>query len=493
MNENYVRYGKYLKLDYISESFYAKSYKSKFFGTDNFYKIFSFDEISKLVTEDPIIFDKFMRIIKANSKLNHSNIIKIIDFHDFQDTYALVSEYFSHEPLIALMASYFKRKKQIPVVVAVFIISQVCDAVGYAQSQEILHGNINPLNILITHEGLIKVREFSFYNNLSISTNVKALNFKQFRYIAPEKFKSNMIVAQSDVYSLAVILYEMLTGKTIYSSKDVDDLIKKITEGEFTPINKLNPEVPKELAEIVEKALSLNPEDRFENPIKFKYAIQRYLIQGHKIFSAQHFYVLMGKLFSTSISKEVQENTSYKSLNLSDFQNALKPSVEAIDDDFTPELDDDLFEGDNDKTSILFDNIEDIDSVDEIESLKDNNTPPKKELDSPPDFLANENIYDDDDEKTNILDEDEASSMYEEDEKTNILNDEDDLEDAVEEEVPAKNTPKQSRRKDKNKDKDREKEELVKLLNDESNFNIKSFIIGLIVGLVIGVAFTFLK
>jgi serine/threonine protein kinase len=292
---------------------------------------------------------------------------------------------------------------------------------------------------------------------------------------------------------LAVILYEMLTGKTIYSSKDVDDLIKKITEGEFTPINKLNPEVPKELAEIVEKALSLNPEDRFENPIKFKYAIQRYLIQGHKIFSAQHFYVLMGKLFSTSISKEVQENTSYKSLNLSDFQNALKPSVEAIDDDFTPELDDDLFEGDNDKTSILFDNIEDIDSVDEIESLKDNNTPPKKELDSPPDFLANENIYDDDDEKTNILDEDEASSMYEEDEKTNILNDEDDLEDAVEEEVPAKNTPKQSRRKDKNKDKDREKEELVKLLNDESNFNIKSFIIGLIVGLVIGVAFTFLK
>ncbi len=496
MAENYNRYGKYLKLDFISESFYSKSYKSKFFGTDDFYKIFSFDEISELVTEDPIVFDKFMRIIKTNSKLNHSNIIKIIDFHDFHGTYALISEYFSHEPLLALMASYFKRKKKIPVVVAVFIISQVCDAVGYAQSKQILHGNINPLNILITHEGLIKVKEFSFFNNLSVSTNVKALNFKQFRYIAPEKFSSNQIVPQSDVYSLAVMLYEMLTGKIIYSSKDMNVLIDKIKEGKFIPINRLNPDVPEGLAKIVEQALNLEPSERFEDPIKFKYAIQRYLIQGNKIFSAQHFYSLVAKLFSSSVSREVAQNSSYKKLVLNDYQNLLKPIEKPIEMDsyFTPDIDDDLFEGEDEATSILFDNVDDIQSVDEIESLKPKNT---KDLV----FKIDDGIYEEDDETSVLDDEDEFDTnsikadedLYDDDEATNILDesDEEDEEDSTD--IKAQKAEKQKSRKKNKKNNETQEKELINLLNNKSDFNAKSFIIGLVVGLAIGLAITFLK
>jgi len=514
MTENYKRYGKYLKLDYTAESFYSKSYKSKFFGTDNFYKIFSFDEISEQVTEDPIIFNKFMNIIKANSKLNHSNIIKIIDFHDFHTTYALISEYFSNEPLLALMASYFKRKKKIPTVVAVFIIAQVCDAVGYAQSQNILHGNINPLNILITHEGIVKVKEFSFFNNLSISTNVKALNFKQFRYIAPEKFSSNIILPQSDVYSLAVILYEMLTGKIIYSSKDMDILISKIQKGKFIPINRLNPDVPKDLVALVEKGLSLNPENRFDDPIKFKYAIQRYLIQGDKIFSAQHFHTLISKLFLTSITKEVKQNSSYQNLVLDNFINELKPVANNSSDNyFVPDVDDDLFEGDSDKTSILFDNIDNIDSVDEIKGLTSHNATEevfKADInmyeedeetnildDSSDDVIdksaINKNMYDDD-EETNILDDDNDDiiddsainkNMYDDDEKTNILDD--DEEDSIDIEPQEK---KKKKKRNSNKSK---KEELIKLLNNNSDFNMKSFIIGAITGLAIGLIIAFLK
>ncbi len=490
MSENYKRYGKYLKLDFISESFYAKSYKSKFFGTDDFYKIFSFDEISPLVTEDPIIFDKFMRIIKANSKLNHSNIVKIIDFHDFHETYALISEYFSHEPLLALMASYFKRKKKIPVVVAVFIISQICDAVGYAQSKQILHGNINPLNILITHEGLIKVKEFSFFNNLSISTNVKALNFKQFRYIAPEKFSSNQIVPQSDVYSLAVLLYEMLTGKIIYSSKDMNVLIEKIKAGKFIPIKRLNPEVPEGLAKIVEQALSLEPSKRFDDPIKFKYAIQRYLIQGNKIFSAQHFYSLITKLFSSSVSKEIAQNSSYRDLVLNDYENHLKSTPPAVntDNSFVPEVDDDLFEGEDEATSILFDNV---DEIEEIEGIEELNSKSASDLN----FKMDENLYEEDDDSTSILTEDDDieadPDMYDDDESTNILDDE---EESTDIKPQQEKKPKSGRRRKKNKEvQNNNEEELIDLLNDKSDFNVKSFVIGLVAGLAVGLAIAFLK
>ena len=324
------------------------------------------------------------------------------------------------------------------------------DAVGYAHSQEVLHGNINPMNIIITHEGLLKVKEFSFFNNLSLSTNVKALNFKQFRYIAPENFRSNQLLPESDVYSLAVILYEMLTGKVIYSSKDMNVLVQKILKGNFTPILELNPDIPKELALLVEKGLSIDPSERFENPIKFKYAIQKYLIQGSKIFSSQHFYTLMSKLFTSQVSKELQQNSSYKDLKLDDFENHLKPIVKNNDPvDFVPSIDNDLFEGDDDATSILFDNIEDIESVDEIESFK-------------PSVKAN--MYDDEDEKTMILDDDKDENNEEEelivDNKQN---------DAI----------------------NKQDEEYKKLLNDESTFSLKSFIIGVIIGVIAGASAVF--
>jgi serine/threonine-protein kinase len=163
------------------------------------------------------------------------------------------------------MGSYFKRKKKIPMVVAIFVITQVCDAVGYAHSQSVLHGNLNPMNILITHEGLIKVKEFSFFNNLSSSTNVKALNFKQFRYIAPENFRSNQLLPESDVYSLAVILYEMLTGKPPFEAENTLQLIHAIVSEQPKPPSHHNPEVPKWLDHIVMRCLEKRKEDRWRS------------------------------------------------------------------------------------------------------------------------------------------------------------------------------------------------------------------------------------
>ena len=447
---DYKRYGKYLKLDFISESFYAKSYKSKFFGTDNFYKIFSFDEISEQITEDPIIFNEFMKIIKANSKLNHSNIVRIIDFHDFHSTYALITEYFPHEQLLVLMASFFKRKKKIPVVVAVYIISQACDAVGYAHTKRILHGNLTPLNIQITHEGIIKVKEFSFFNNLSVSTNIKALNFKQFRYIAPEKFIENRIYPQSDVYSLAVILYEMLTGKTLYSSKDMNTLIEKIKEGGFTPIRELNPEIPDELAQVVEKALNTDHKKRYEDPIKFKYAIQKFLIKNDKIFSSQHFYTLISKIFSSSITREIEQNASYANLHLEDFENLLKEDHKK-EEEYQPDIDEDLFEDETESTSILYDNVDEIEFIEEEKAEEDsykNNVDPS---------LYEEN------ESTMLFDEDEDEDEEKEESSTNV---------GPDNQIP---------------------ENLIKKLDNPSNFNLKSFIIGLVTGLFLGLIFSFLK
>ncbi|MBN2693565.1 serine/threonine protein kinase [bacterium] len=390
MGIEYVRYGKYLRLEPLKKEFYSQPFKAKFFGTDNFYKIFIFEEILMEIVESQLTFNDFMKVIQKTSKLNHANIIRILDFHDFQECYALIMEYFPHEPLISLMATYYRLQRSIPPMVAVFIATQVCEALDYTHNINVVHGNLSPLNILITHEGLIKIKDFGVFSVLSSETNVKKLNFKQFRYIAPENLSDSGITPTpaSDIYSVGVIMYELLTGQAIYSAGSIEELEIQVAKNDYKPILEVAPHVPEELAKIVEQAISHNPEDRFSNALEFKRKIQKFLIQNNKIFSSQHFYSLVGKLFQSQIQEEIEQNKGYEALQLNDYKNALtQPDIH--DDEFVPtNVNEDLFD-DSEATSILFDNVDDLDS----------------------DFKPVQNDLFSEDEKTSILDDEEETDF----------------------------------------------------------------------------------
>ncbi len=477
----YVRYGKYLRLEPFKKEFYAQPFKAKFFGTDNFYKIFIFEEILMEIVESEQTFGDFMKVIQENSKLNHANVVRILDFHDFQECYALITEYFPHEPLISLMATYYRLQRAIPPMVAVFIATQVCEALDYTHNINIVHGNLSPLNILITHEGLIKVKDFGVFSVLSSETNVKKLNFKQFRYIAPENIVDSGITSTpaSDIYSLGVIMYELLTGQAIYSVGSIEELEAQVTKNEYKPIIEIAPHVPEDLAQIVEQAISHDPKKRFSNALEFKRKIQKFLIQNNKIFSTQHFYNLIGKLFQPQIQEEIEQNKRYEALQLSDYKNVLNHEEE---DDFVPaNVNEDLFD-DSEATSILFDNVDSLNEID----IK-----PQKDL-----FEVND--------KTSILNDEEetdfvSSQVKNQNQKYSKINS-----------IKEQNSNKDQ---DLNKEKDSngrlrnsqkitqpQKKGFVETaentnITDRSAFKFEpvSFIIGLVGGLVVGIVIAFFR
>ncbi len=455
----FVRYGKYLRLDSLKKEFFAQSYKAMFFGTDDFYKVFLFQEILPEIAENRDTFEHLMKVIQKTSKLNHANIMRILDFHDFQTTYALINEYFPHEQLITLMSTYYKLGKSIPPVIAVYIAVQVCEALDYTHNMDVIHGNLSPLNILITHEGLIKVKDFDIFSNLSQETRIQKMNFKQYRYLPPEKIQGKPTTPQSDIYNLGVIMYELIAGQAIYSGNSMDELVTQILSGKFKPILELSPNISEDLAKVVEKAISIDPADRYKSATEFKFKLQKFLIQNNKIFSSQLFYSLISKLFQPQIELEIEQNKSYENLQLNSYSNKLK-TIQESDDYMAVEPDEDLFD-DNEKTSILFDNIE--------EELK---TPlPKKEL-------------------------------FDENEKTNILNDEEETSQQNYAQLPFNNDNSQQIReitpkndvKPQNKITSAQKEEVTNITEGQkSSFDIKSFLFGLIAGIILGLAVGFLK
>lgn len=355
----YLRYGKYLRLEADRKDFYAQGYKAKFFGSDNFYKIYSFQEILPEIANDEASFKQLMQVVRTTTKLNHANIIRILDFHDFQNCYVLMTEFYPSENLLALMSIYFKQKKSVPYVMAVYMIIQACESIDYAHNMGIIHGNLNPQNFHITHEGSLKISNFGIYQNLSGNTKVKALNFKQFRYLSPEQLENWPVTSQSDIYSLGVILYELITGKVIYSAPTMEEMVDQVVAGKFTPVLELAPNIPEELAQAIEKSLAKEPADRFDDINALKRAIYKFIIQGNKIFSNQHFYKMVSKLFHVQISAAIEANKGYEELNLDDYENLLQPKIAPSDDSFfAPDMDGDLFDDDDEKTSILFDGVE---------------------------------------------------------------------------------------------------------------------------------------
>jgi len=470
---DYVRFGKYLRLDKVESNFYADTYKAKFFGSNDFYKMFYLNEISSEIVEDKNTFDTLVGVIKKTSRLTHSNILKVLDLHNFNNKYSLLTEYFPNDTLLTLMNRFFKNKKAISPAIATYLVTQICDAIHYAHNEKILHGNISPVNIIITHEGLIKIKDFSLFSSLPLVTTMKNLAYKQFRYFSPEYLKNENLSPATDIYSLSVVLYEILTGSFIYNGKDAAEIVKKVKRGKYRPILEVNKRIPKELAAIIEKGLSLDPSKRFQNVSVLKRKLLKFLIKGNKIYSGQNFYTLISKALKTRIEKEIQINSTYQGLKLEDYKNTLLhvkkvAKKEDIEEDIEEvEIEIDVEEESSEE--LLFDNFNDQPYVNGNNDV----LPEFNEEDFIPDI--DENLFEDE-ESTSILydeaDEASISSLYTESEKSSasILPDIDNISNSILAERTATN--------------------ISALINNPKKsftFDLNNFLIGAGAGVVLGI------
>ena len=223
-------------------------------------------------TSDPSRMRRFQQEARAASALNHPNILTIYDIGEFENRYFIASEFIDGETLRQRLG-----RQRIPTTEALNIGIQMASALSVAHQAGIVHRDIKPENIMLRRDGYVKMLDFGLAKlagQQEPTTETGAserwdissgLLMGTVKYMSPEQAGGQTVDLRSDIFSLGVVLYEMVTGRPPFEGETTRHLISAILDYEAAPLKHYAPEAPEELQIILSKALRKNRDERYES------------------------------------------------------------------------------------------------------------------------------------------------------------------------------------------------------------------------------------
>jgi serine/threonine-protein kinase len=209
---------------------------------------------------DPTFVARFEREARSAGQLNHPHIVSVYDYGEGLDTYYLVMEYVPGGDLRALL----RPGAPLPADVAARLGAEVAEALGAAHALGIVHRDVKPANVLLDEDGHAKVTDFGIAKMLAVpALTATAAILGTPHYLAPEQATGDAITPASDVYSLGIVLYEMLAGRRPFEGESFIHVAMQHLNAMPPPLADLNRAVPTTLAAVVARALAKAPAERF--------------------------------------------------------------------------------------------------------------------------------------------------------------------------------------------------------------------------------------
>src|SRR5207253_2660870 len=208
---------------------------------------------------DEQFVERFRREAQSAAGLNHPNIVSIFDRGRAEGTYYIAMEYLEGRTLKELLV----RNGPTPVPIAIDYARQILGALAFAHRGGIVHRDIKPHNIVVRKDGRLKVTDFGIARSGASQMTEAGSIVGTAQYLSPEQARGAPVDARSDLYSLGIVLYEMLTGKVPYTGDAPVEIAMKHLTAVPDPPSKLRPDVPHDLDAIVMRALAKDPEQRY--------------------------------------------------------------------------------------------------------------------------------------------------------------------------------------------------------------------------------------
>ena len=214
------------------------------------------------LADDEKFVRRFRREAQNASLLNHPNIVQIYDVGEDDGNFYIVMEYIKGQTLKQLI----KKRGKLTVPETVDIISQLTDGLAHAHDSYIIHRDIKPQNIMILDDGMVKITDFGIAMALNASDLTQTNSVMgSVHYLPPEQASGKGSTIKSDIYSLGIMMYEMLAGTMPFKGETAVEIAMKHLKNPMPSVRKENPSVPQALENVILKATAKNTKNRYNN------------------------------------------------------------------------------------------------------------------------------------------------------------------------------------------------------------------------------------
>jgi eukaryotic-like serine/threonine-protein kinase len=266
------RIDRYLILDLIGQGGMGRVYLARDTRLNRpvALKILSAERLNK-----PRAIARFEREARVGAQLQHENLVRIYDFGESKGRCYLVMEYIEGKTIATLISE----RGPMPPVTAARLVRQVALGLDHAHRKGLIHRDVNPHNILVTHDGTAKLADLGLAIALAEEDRVTrdGAMVGTFDYVAPEQARNSRAAdARSDIYSLGCTTYHMITGQVPFPSPSLPEKLLGHQLIEPTPLCRMVGGVPEELSEIVQRMMKKLPDERYATPLQVALALERY-------------------------------------------------------------------------------------------------------------------------------------------------------------------------------------------------------------------------
>ena len=348
MSDEDLTYGKYRLVERLAYGGMAEVFLARASGAAGFEKNVVIKRLHPQFCADRDFVTMLIDEAHIASQLTHTNICQVLDLGEVDGTYYLALEYIDGHDLFTIMRRLRRGGEHLPVQGAVYVVNEVLEGLGFAHRKKgedgrplgIVHRDVSPQNVLVTGEGEVKIIDFGIAKARISSTKTQAGILKgKYRYMAPEQAEGRSVDQRTDLFSVGIVLYELLAGQVHGRGLSDMQLLERVRSAQFEPLRALRPEVPPVLDEIVLRALERDPARRFQTAQDFQDALAGFLHATGVEFAKRDLGALVRRLFPEGAvpSRPVDENqtvsgTPSSKLGREAFQGAMTgPAMTRVD------------------------------------------------------------------------------------------------------------------------------------------------------------------
>lgn len=267
--------GKYHLVERLGQGGMADVYKAYQAGLARYVAI---KVIHSHLAEDEEFIERFESEAMAVASLHHPNIVQVFDFAREDDLYYMVMELVDGSTLEAELKPYKERQAIMPLAETATIFQALASAIDYAHEREVIHRDLKPANIMFTPRRRVVLTDFGIARIMSMpSYTSKNAVIGTPAYMSPEQAQGEAVDKRSDIYSLGVILYELATGRVPFEGDHPIAIVLKLVNESWPLPTSLNPSLPRLVEQVILKAMSKTPGERYQTAGEMAEALQQAL------------------------------------------------------------------------------------------------------------------------------------------------------------------------------------------------------------------------